>query len=146
MLKWVSAFLAGMLYRVDNFLFHLTRGRFVVTRFAGLPIIQLTTTGAKTGKARTIPLVGIPDGAKIVLIATNFGQTHNPAWYYNLKVNPICLVRYDGGTANYTAREAIDTEYEQYFQMAISYYAGYEKYRERAAHRHIPVIVLEPNK
>ena len=146
MLKWVSALLARILYRVDKFLFRLTRGRFVITRFAGLPIIQLTTTGAKTGKARTMPLVGIPDGEKIALIASNFGQNHNPGWYYNLKVHPICLVRFDGKAMNYVAHEAIDAEYEKYFQLALSYYAGYQKYRERAAPRHIPVMVLEPKK
>jgi deazaflavin-dependent oxidoreductase (nitroreductase family) len=146
MLKWVSALLARLLYRVDKLLFRLTRGRFVITRFAGLPVIQLTTTGAKSRKARTMPLVGIPDGDKIALIASNFGQKHNPGWYYNLKANPICLVRFDDKAMNYVAREVTDAEYEKYFQLAISYYAGYEKYRERARQRHIPVIVLEPKK
>ena len=146
MQKWVSALLARILYRVDKFLFRLTRGRFVITRFAGLPIVQLTTTGAKTGKARTMPLVGIPDGENFALIASNFGQRHNPGWYYNLKVHPICLVRHDGKAIHYVAHEAIDAEYEKYFQLAISYYTGYQKYRERAAHRHIPVMVLEPKK
>lgn len=146
MLKWVSALLARILYRVDKFLFRLTGGRFVITRFAGLPIIQLTTTGAKSRKARTMPLVGIPDGERFALIASNFGQKHNPGWYYNLKENPICLVRFDGKAKNFVAHEAIDSEYEKYFQLAISYYAGYQKYQERARHRHIPVMVLEPKK
>jgi deazaflavin-dependent oxidoreductase (nitroreductase family) len=146
MLSWVSAFLARVLYRLDKFLLRLTRGRFVITRLAGLPIIQLTTTGAKTGQARTMPLVGIPDGEKIALIASNFGQKHHPGWYYNLKVNPICLVRFDGRARNYIAHEASDTEHEKYFQLASSYYAGYQKYKERAAPRKIPVVVLEPKR
>jgi deazaflavin-dependent oxidoreductase (nitroreductase family) len=146
MLKCVSAFLARVLYRVDKFLFRLTRGRFLITRFAGLPIVQLTTTGAKTGQARTMPLVGIPDGEKFALIASNFGQKHNPDWYYNLKAHPICLVRFDGKAVSYVAHEALNAEYEKYFQIAISYYAGYQAYRKRAAPRHIPVMVLEPKK
>lgn len=144
MLKSVSWMLARILYRVDKLLFRLTRGRFVITRFAGLPIIQLTTTGAKTGRARTMPLVGIPDGERIALIASNFGQGHNPGWYYNLKANPVCLVRFDDKSLNYIAREAVNAEHERYFQLATSYYEGYKKYKERAAPRHIPVIVLEP--
>jgi deazaflavin-dependent oxidoreductase (nitroreductase family) len=144
MLKWVSAFLARVLYRVDKFMFHMSRGRFVITRFAGLPIVQLTTTGARTGRARTMPLVGIPDGEKIALIASNFGQKYHPGWYYNLKVNPVCLVRFDGKARNYIAHEATHAEHEKYFQLASSYYAGYQKYKERAAPRKIPVIVLEP--
>ncbi len=146
MLRWVSAVLARVLFRLDKFLFRLTRGRFVITRFAGLPIIQLTTTGAKSRKPRTMPLVGIPDGEKFALIASNFGQKHNPGWYYNLKANPICLVRFDGRAMNYVAHEAVDAEHDRYFQLAVSYYAGYQKYRERAGHRHIPVMVLEPKK
>ncbi len=144
MLKSVSWLLARILYRVDKFLFRLTRGRFVITRFAGLPIIQLTTTGAKTGRARTMPLVGIPDGEKLALVASNFGQSHNPGWYYNLKAHPVCLVRFDGKALNFIAHEAINTEHEKYFQMAISYYAGYKKYKERAAPRQIPIMILEP--
>jgi deazaflavin-dependent oxidoreductase (nitroreductase family) len=146
MLRWVSAFLAKVLYRLDKFLFRLTRGRFVITRLAGLPIIQLTTTGAKTGQARTMPLVGIPDGEKIALVASNFGQKRHPGWYHNLKVNPVCLVRFDGKARNYIAHEANDVEHEKYFLLAISYYAGYQKYKERAAPRKIPVIVLEPKR
>lgn len=144
MLKWVSWMLARVLYRVDKFLFRLTRGRFVITRFAGLPIIQLTTTGAKTGKARTMPLVGIPDEDKFALVASNFGQARNPGWYYNLKAHPVCLVRFDGKSFNYNAREAVGEEHERYFQLAASYYAGYKKYRERAAPRQIPIMILEP--
>jgi deazaflavin-dependent oxidoreductase (nitroreductase family) len=144
MQKWVSWVLAHILYRVDKFLFRLTRGRFVITRFAGLPIIQLTTTGAKTGQARTMPLVGIPDGKKIALVASNFGQRHHPGWYYNLKANPVCLVRFNGKSLNYIAHEAINAEHEKYFRLAISYYAGYEKYKERAVPRRIPIMILEP--
>jgi deazaflavin-dependent oxidoreductase (nitroreductase family) len=144
MQRWVSWVLARILYRVDKFLFRLSHGRFVITRFAGLPIIQLTTTGAKTGQARTMPLVGIPDGRKIALVASNFGGRHHPGWYYNLKANPVCLVRFNGKSLNYIAHEAINAEHEKYFRLAISYYAGYKKYRERAAPRRIPIVILEP--
>ncbi len=144
MLKWVSAFLAKVLFRADKFVLRFTGGRHTVTRIVGLPIIQLTTTGAKTGQQRTMPLVSFPDGEKIALIASNFGQKHNPGWYYNLKANPECEVRFNGQSLKYIARESLDAEREKYIQLAISYYAGYEKYKERAAPRYIPVMVLEP--
>jgi len=145
MLEPVSAFLAVVLHHVDTFLLRLTRGRYTVTRIVGLPIIQLTTTGAKTGQLRTMPLVSLPDGMKIALIASNFGQKQSPGWYYNLKANPQCEVRFiNGRSLRYIARESMGDEREKYFRMAISYYAGYEKYEERAAPRKIPVMVLEP--
>lgn len=144
MLRPVSAVLAKILYRADNFLLWATRGKLTVTRIVGLPIIQLTTKGAKTGQARTMPLLSIPDGENIVLIASYFSGKRNPGWYYNLKANPVCEVRVNGETKKFLAREVFDAERERYFQMGNSYYAGYAKYRERAAHRHIPVIVLKP--
>jgi len=144
MLKPISAILAKVLHHVDSIVLRLTDGRYTVTRIVGLPIIQLTTIGAKTGQPRTMPLVSLPDREKIALIASNFGQKKNPGWYYNLKVHPECDVHFHGRTRKFIAREAFGDEYNHYFYIAISYYEGYEKYKERAAPRHIPVMVLEP--
>lgn len=142
----VTAFLARYLHIMDNLLMKLSGGKLTVTEIVGLPIIQLTTIGAKTGQPRTIPLVSFVDGEKIALIGSNFGQTHNPGWYYNLKKDPNCSVMFKGHTAQYLAREAHDSERARYLQEAVSWYAGYEKYKERASHRHIPVMLLEPKK
>lgn len=144
MLKPVSAFLAVALHRADKFLLGVTRGKHSVTRIVGLPIIQLTTKGARTGQLRTLPLVSLFDGEKIALIASNFGQKHYPGWYHNLKANPECEAHFNDRSLKYIARESMDAEREKYFQLAVSYYAGYQKYKERAAPRHIPVMVLEP--
>jgi len=143
MLGVVSAFLAKVLHHADAFMFRLTRDRHSVSEIVGLPIIQLTTMGAKTGRWRVTPLIGILDRGTIALVATNFGQMQNPGWYYNLKAHPVCTILFEGRTGKYFAREAAGDEYEHYWKLANSYYAGYEKYRERAAHRHIPVMVLE---
>ena len=146
MLKPVSALLSVVLFRADTVLLSLTGGKHTFTHLVGLPIIQLTTRGAKTGQLRTTPLVSLPDGEKIALVASYFGGKRNPGWYHNLKANPECEVRFNGKIQTYIARETFDEEREKYFQQAVSYYAGYGKYRERASHRHIPVMVLEPKK
>jgi len=143
MLRPISAFLARVLHRADELLLRLTHDRCTFAQFAGLPIIQLTTKGARTGRLRTMPLVGLPDGEKIALIASNFGREHNPGWYYNLKAHLECEVIFNGGLGKYIAREVDGDEYNRYWKLAVSYYAGYEKYKQRAAHRHIPVMVLE---
>jgi len=93
-----------------------------------------------------MPLLSIPDGEKIALIASYFGGKHNPGWYYNLKAKAECKVRIGGEARNYLARETFGDERERYFQLGNMYYAGYFEYRERASHRHIPVMVLEPIK
>jgi deazaflavin-dependent oxidoreductase (nitroreductase family) len=144
MLRPVSAVLSVVLHRADSYLLGLTRGRHTVTDIVGLPIIQLTTRGAKTGQLRTVPLVSVVDGETIGLIASNFGGRHAPGWYYNLKANPECEVKFNGTLQRYIARETKGDEYHHYWMTAVSLYAGYQKYKERAAHRHIPVMVLEP--
>ena len=91
-----------------------------------------------------MPLVGVFEGEKVALIASSFGRKHNPGWYYNLKAHPECDVSYNGHVKKYVAREITGEEYERYWQLANSFYAGYEKYKQRAAHRHIPIMLLEP--
>ena len=146
MLRPVTAFFADKIHLVDKLILKLTRGKYTISEFAGWNIIQLTTIGAKTNQPRSTPLVGVFDNEKIALIATSFGRPHNPGWYYNLRANPECFVEWNRKSGAYMAREAKGNEYEQYWQLAVSSYVGYEKYRERASHRHIPVIVLEPKK
>jgi deazaflavin-dependent oxidoreductase (nitroreductase family) len=146
MLRPVSAFMARVLHHLDTFVLRLTRGKYTVTQIVGLPIVQLSTMGAKSGQTRTLPLVGLIDGKKIALIGTNFGQKHNPSWYYNLKAYPECEVRFSGCADKYIARETEGDEREKYWQMAVSYYKGYYVYKIRAAPRKIPVMVLEPRK
>jgi deazaflavin-dependent oxidoreductase (nitroreductase family) len=142
----VTWLLAHILHHADSLLLRLTGGRLSFAQFSGLPIIELTATGAKSGKKRTVPLAGLPDGDKYALIASNFGQKHYPAWYYNLKANPECTVTKNGQSKVYIAREADEQENEYYFKMAINYYIGYAAYKQRAKNRRIPVMILEPKK
>ena len=142
----LSPIFARILHRADRFVLRLNRGRFTITSLiAGLPTILLTTTGAKSGLPRVLPIACVPDGEKYALIATNFGQSHFPAWYHNLKKNAECIVRVGDTIKTFIAREVHGDEYDRYWNMAVNIYAGYEAYRERTARR-IPVMLLEPRK
>ena len=143
-LRPVSWLMARILHHADTWMLRLSRGKMTFAQFSGLPIIELTATGAKSGKQRTLPLTGLPDGEKYILIASNFGQAHHPGWYYNLKANPRCTVRENGHTGVYIAREADEDENQRYYELAILYYIGYAAYKQRAGERKIPVMVLEP--
>ena len=136
--------MARLLHYADTLMLRLSGGKLTVAQVSGLPIIEITTTGAKTGKRRTLPLTGLPDGEKYALIASNFGQDHHPGWYYNLKASPECTVKKDGLTGVYIAREANEQENRYYYDMAIAYYIGYAAYKKRAGNRKIPVMILEP--
>ena len=65
----------------------ITGGKYTISELRGWTIIQLTTTGAKTGQERTMPLLAGIEGDKVALIASSYGREHNPGWYYNLKAN-----------------------------------------------------------
>jgi len=125
----ISWLMAHILHHADTLMLRLSRGRMTFAQYSGLPIIELITTGAKTGKQHTLPLTGLPDGEKYALIASNFGQAHHPGWYYNLKANPECVVKKDGRTGTYIARDANEGENKYYYDMAISYYIGYAAYK-----------------
>lgn len=108
--------------------------------------MMLTTTGAKSGHARTIPLVAIPDGERVVLIASNWGGEHSPAWYHNLCAHPEATLGYGGRTQEYRARELKGKEYDAYWQRVVSLYRGYEAYKARTNGRPIPLMLLDPLK
>lgn len=142
MLRPVTEFFSTRINRIDNAILKLTKGKYTGSEIMGWNIIHLTAIGAKSRQQRTIPLAAFFDEEKIVLVASSFGWKHNPAWYYNLKAHPECKVEWNERTGSCIARETRGDEYEKYWQLAVSYYAGYEKYRERAG-RKIPVMVLE---
>ncbi len=138
---WV---LARTLYPVDKLLFRITGGRATIpSLLAALPVIMLTSRGAKSGKTRTTPLLGIPMGEDVAVIGTNYGRRATPGWVYNLEADPSASVAYRDRTVAITARLADEGEREAAFARAGGVYPGYAKYRSRADHRVIRVFVLE---
>jgi deazaflavin-dependent oxidoreductase (nitroreductase family) len=137
---------APTLHHLDRIVYRFTDGRSTVTSWlTGLPIVQLTTVGAKSGLRRTLPLVAIPHEDGWVVIASNFGQPRHPAWYYNLRANPQVTVSCEGQTREMSARELEGEERDRWYERGIQMYPGWTSYRERtAAYRRIPVIELMP--
>jgi deazaflavin-dependent oxidoreductase (nitroreductase family) len=146
MLRPVTLFVADKTHLIDNFIFKLSKGKHSFSEYLGWTIIQIKMIGAKTGKQHQIVLLALTDADKIGIIASNFGRKPNPAWYYNLIKNPTCDVQLNGHWKKYTAREIQGEEYKTYWSMAVASYKGYEKYKQRASHRHIPLMILEPAK
>ena len=136
--------LANTIPHIDAAVFRLSGGRTTAAAlFTGLPILTLTTTGARSGRPRAVTLVGIPDGRRIILIASNWGQASNPAWYYNVRAYPRVVISRDGQSDSYMARELSGLEREAAWSKAVAIYPGYRGYAARAGGRTIPVIVLE---
>jgi deazaflavin-dependent oxidoreductase (nitroreductase family) len=132
------------LHHIDPLLLRLSDGRVSIPQvLAGLPTIELTTIGAKSGKERTVPVLGLPDDEKWVVFATNWGGKRHPAWYHNLRGTPEVEVSYKGETKTYTARDADPEERSTYWERAKEMYVGFEAYQRRTD-REIPIVVLSP--
>lgn len=134
---------------VDRVLLKLTGGRRTLTSIlAGLPVVTLTVTGAKSGLPRTVPLLCIRDPEapeRFALVASNWGQRHYPAWYHNLKANSQATCTIHGETGQYTATEAQGDEYQRFWELALATYLGFPNYKERVGdQRHIPIMVMTP--
>jgi deazaflavin-dependent oxidoreductase (nitroreductase family) len=80
----------------------------------------------------------------MVVIASNYGQYRNPAWYHNLRANPRATVCFEGVTREVVARELEGDERDRHYERAIEIYPGWTEYRKRAAQRRIPVLELSP--
>ncbi len=109
----------------------------------GLPIVELTTTGARSGAPRTVPLVGLPDGDRLVVFGSSWGRPQPPGWHFNLLAHPDATIDRRGNRGAVRARLAAGPEREAYWARAVSVYPGYGEYQRRAG-RQIPVWVLEP--
>jgi deazaflavin-dependent oxidoreductase (nitroreductase family) len=109
--------------------------------FAGVPVLLLHTTGAKSQQQRVNPLVYMTDGDRFVIAASKRGDPTNPDWYYNLVAHPLVTV--EVGTEQFQARATIAAEPERtrlYDQIAAAR-PNYAEY-QRSTTRIIPVIVL----
>lgn len=112
---------------------------------AGLDKVGLvTTTGAKSGQPRTHPLALIDAGDALLAIASNYGRSTHPAWSANLLAHPDCEVEFRGPKAPHRAELLEGEVRETAWETAVDFYAGYDRYREKAAPRVIRVFRLTP--
>ena len=143
-------FFARTLHHFDGILLRLSGGRLTMTSLLSrLPVVVVTTTGAKSRLARTLPLLCIrdeSDSTAFAIIGTNWGQQHYPAWHFNLKANPCATCSIAGETGQYIAHEATGEEYARFWQNAADTYLGYPLYKQRIRGRKIPIMVMTPLK
>jgi deazaflavin-dependent oxidoreductase (nitroreductase family) len=133
--------LTKIFWRIHLRLYLWSSGRIGHT-VRGLPILIMNTKGRKTGLPRTNALMHMPYGRDFVVIASNLGVNNNPAWWLNLKADPVTIIQV--GSKHYTvrARDAEGEEREKLWKMMVEKYPDYERYRKGTS-RHIPVVILE---
>ncbi len=121
--------------------FRANQGK-VSGQFANAPLLLLTTTGAKTGRALTKPLAYTRDGDRIVLIASFAGAPNNPAWFNNLVANPVVTVELGGERFQAKAVVVSGEERQRLYDNQAKQIAVFADYQKKTT-RQIPVVVLK---
>ena len=121
--------------------FRANQGK-VSGQLAGMPILLLTTTGAKSGRAITKPLAYSLDGDRIAVIASFAGAPKSPPWYYNLVANPVATVEL--GSERFQVRATVTSgeERQRLFNRQAEQMPIFNEYQKKTT-RQIPVIVLK---
>jgi deazaflavin-dependent oxidoreductase (nitroreductase family) len=145
MIAWVTPRLAPLVHAVDERLLAWSGDRLCLTTpLTGLPVMRVTTTGARSGLPRTHPLTALRQGEWLALIGSNFGRRCLPAWFHNLHAHPVAWIHRAGGVDRFAARPASAEEYDRFWSRAVAVYPGYAAYARRAAPRKVPILVLTP--
>ena len=111
----------------------------------GMPVLELTTTGRKSGMPRSVMLTSpLQEGAVLVVVASRGGDVHPPGWFLNLQDNPDVEVRLQGmPSRRMRARVAGPAERERLWPLVTASHRNYADYQTRTT-RQIPLVLLEP--
>lgn len=113
--------------------------------FKGRPLLLLTTKGARSGKLYTAPMMYIPDGERLLVIASNIGAPAHPDWYHNLVAHPDVIVEVGAETFDAIAIVIEGAERKQVWARIVELYPFFAEHQTKTT-RQIPVIALERHK
>jgi deazaflavin-dependent oxidoreductase (nitroreductase family) len=128
---------------VHRALFRLTGG-VVGRRLVDNDMLLLTTTGRRSGRRHTVPLLYLADGDRMAVIASYGGRDRHPDWYLNLVGDPAVTAQVRGRLISMRARTATPEERARWWPRVVGAYDGYRTYQGRTD-REIPVVILEPD-
>jgi deazaflavin-dependent oxidoreductase (nitroreductase family) len=139
----VNPNLLTFLSRLHVFIYRASGGRFGGRLREGAPILLLTTTGRRSGKQRTTPLLYLGDAGRYVVIASVGGAPKHPAWYLNLSANEAATIQSGSRKLAVNAQTASPEERARLWPLATQMYPGYDAYQARTS-REIPLVILTP--
>jgi deazaflavin-dependent oxidoreductase (nitroreductase family) len=133
-----------VLRHLDDVIGRVSRGRTSAPELlAGLPVVDVTTTGRRSGLRRTAHLIAVPHADTLALLGTNFGQPSTPSWVLNLEADPRATLSHHGTCVDAVARAATPDEAAAVLAASASVYGGYLKYQGRITGRRLRIFVLE---
>lgn len=117
--------------QLDRLAHRLTGGRFTISQGV-VPIVMLTTIGARTGQQRTTPLATVLDGDDFLVVGSNFGREHHPAWSTNLLANPSASVEFRGKLIGVHAHLLDDGDKAATWPKLTELWPPFDQYEERS--------------
>ncbi|HUP99443.1 MAG TPA: nitroreductase family deazaflavin-dependent oxidoreductase [Aeromicrobium sp.] len=141
-LEWLPRFLP-QITSFDRQLSRITGGRVTLVRIAGLPSLELTVVGRKSGVARTTPVLCVPYGDSFLVAGSNFGGPTLPVWVLNVRSADTVTIRVGGRSMEAAPRELTGAERDAAWAHMLKTWPNYAKYAERTD-RPIPVFTMEP--
>ncbi|HET6212885.1 MAG TPA: nitroreductase/quinone reductase family protein [Micromonosporaceae bacterium] len=138
---WFARVFRGLV-PLDRAVGRLTRGRFVALGL--VPSLLLTTTGRRTGRSRTCPLLYVRDGDAYVVIGSNWGRPGQPAWSGNLLTDPVATVTVGGTAIPVRATLVRGADRDRLRTRLLAEWPAYATYEQRAAGRRLRIFRLDP--
>jgi deazaflavin-dependent oxidoreductase (nitroreductase family) len=112
-------------------------------RLLGRDVCVVSMIGARSGQRRDVPIMYVPHGAGVLLVASLGGAPKHPSWYHNLRKNPDVTVHVKDRTLRLRARLTTAAEKAKLWPICVEHYPPYATYQERTD-RDIPVFICEP--
>jgi deazaflavin-dependent oxidoreductase (nitroreductase family) len=137
-----SFFTRNVVFRLDRFIYKRSGGRFVSTGKPVFPIMLVTMTGRKSGQPRTLPLIYLRDGERLIACSGDARAHGGSQWPRNLLPNPRVSVQVGEQSGPYVARRATEAEYAGYWPRVCANYPPYATYAQRSGET--MMFVLEP--
>ena len=109
----------------------------------GLPVVVVTSRGARSGKLRKTPLMRVEHEGTYALVASQGGAPEHPTWYWNLRAHPTIELQDGPRRQDMVTREVQGAEKAAWWERAVAAFGDYADYQERTG-REIPVFLAEP--
>jgi len=131
-----------LILKVMVFLYNVSGGR-IGGKMGKAPVLLLTTTGRKTGKQRTLPLIYIMDGSAYVITASAGGADKHPGWFFNIRSNPQATIQVKDAHIKVKAEVAGQEKKSELWARLVEVAPNFAGYQKRTS-REIPMVILHP--